>query len=82
MLDDNRDTDVFFLTRAYTMVDSHVMDPIMSWNQNGSSFISWNPIKLTGLVMFSCKFTSLLPLILFGYISFEFVCVKLFMVII
>ncbi|GAB4858231.1 hypothetical protein Ancab_009628 [Ancistrocladus abbreviatus] len=32
-----------FLTKTYQLVDDHSIDDAISWNEDGSSFIVWNP---------------------------------------
>ncbi|CAK7337244.1 unnamed protein product [Dovyalis caffra] len=32
-----------FLTKTYQIVDDHTLDDVISWNEDGSSFIVWNP---------------------------------------
>ncbi|XVF50794.1 hypothetical protein PTKIN_Ptkin04bG0131900 [Pterospermum kingtungense] len=32
-----------FLTKTYQFVDDHTIDDVISWNDDGSSFIVWNP---------------------------------------
>ncbi|KAK4280374.1 hypothetical protein QN277_012005 [Acacia crassicarpa] len=32
-----------FLTKTYHLVDDHTIDDVISWNEDGSSFIVWNP---------------------------------------
>ncbi|KAJ6386480.1 hypothetical protein OIU78_016399 [Salix suchowensis] len=32
-----------FLTKTYHIVDDHTIDDVVSWNEDGSSFIVWDP---------------------------------------
>lgn len=32
-----------FLTKTYQLVDDHAIDDVISWNEDGSTFIVWNP---------------------------------------
>ncbi|XP_061955894.1 heat stress transcription factor B-2a [Populus nigra] len=32
-----------FLTKTYQIVDDHTIDDVVSWNEDGSSFIVWDP---------------------------------------
>ncbi|EOY23133.1 hypothetical protein QUC31_008107 [Theobroma cacao] len=32
-----------FLTKTYQLVDDHTIDDVISWNDDGSTFIVWNP---------------------------------------
>ncbi|KAA8539900.1 hypothetical protein F0562_026592 [Nyssa sinensis] len=32
-----------FLTKTYQLVDDHTIDDVISWNEDGSTFIVWNP---------------------------------------
>lgn len=32
-----------FLTKTYQLVDDHAIDDVISWNDDGSTFIVWNP---------------------------------------
>ncbi|XP_010523506.1 PREDICTED: heat stress transcription factor B-2a [Tarenaya hassleriana] len=32
-----------FLTKTYQLVDDHSLDNVISWNEDGSSFVVWNP---------------------------------------
>ncbi|XP_011048671.1 PREDICTED: heat stress transcription factor B-2a-like [Populus euphratica] len=32
-----------FLTKTFKIVDDHTIDDVISWNEDGSSFIVWNP---------------------------------------
>ncbi|CAK9160973.1 unnamed protein product [Ilex paraguariensis] len=34
-----------FLTKTYQLVDDHTMDEVISWNEDGSTFIVWNPTE-------------------------------------
>ncbi|KAI3817978.1 hypothetical protein L1987_11780 [Smallanthus sonchifolius] len=34
-----------FLTKTYQLVDDKAIDDVISWNEDGSSFIVWNPIE-------------------------------------
>ncbi|KAL8217942.1 hypothetical protein R6Q57_021315 [Mikania cordata] len=34
-----------FLTKTYQLVDDKAIDGVISWNENGSGFIVWNPIE-------------------------------------
>ncbi|KAL0317763.1 UNVERIFIED_CONTAM: Heat stress transcription factor B-2b [Sesamum angustifolium] len=34
-----------FLTKTYQLVDDHAIDDVISWNEDGSSFIVWNPTE-------------------------------------
>ncbi|XP_051142539.1 heat stress transcription factor B-2b-like [Andrographis paniculata] len=34
-----------FLTKTYQLVDDQAIDDIISWNEDGSSFIVWNPTE-------------------------------------
>ncbi|XVF09828.1 hypothetical protein REPUB_Repub07fG0130200 [Reevesia pubescens] len=33
-----------FLTKTYQLVDDHTIDNVISWNDDGSTFIVWNPM--------------------------------------
>ncbi|XP_028806237.1 heat stress transcription factor B-2a-like [Neltuma alba] len=32
-----------FLTKTYQLVDDHTIDDVISWNEDGTSFVVWNP---------------------------------------
>lgn len=32
-----------FLTKTYQLVDDHAIDDVISWNDEGTTFIVWNP---------------------------------------
>jgi heat shock transcription factor len=32
-----------FLTKTFKIVDDHTIDDVISWNEDGSSFVVWNP---------------------------------------
>ena len=32
-----------FLTKTYQLVDDHTIDDVISWSDDGSTFIVWNP---------------------------------------
>ncbi|KAI3731307.1 hypothetical protein L1987_62495 [Smallanthus sonchifolius] len=34
-----------FLTKTFQLVDDKAIDDVISWNEDGSSFIVWNPIE-------------------------------------
>ena len=34
-----------FLTKTYQLVDDQAIDDIISWNEDGSAFIVWNPTE-------------------------------------
>lgn len=34
-----------FLTKTYQLVDDKTIDDVISWNEDGSSFVVWNPIE-------------------------------------
>lgn len=34
-----------FLTKTYQLVDDHSVDDVISWNEDGSTFIVWNPTE-------------------------------------
>ncbi|KAL2550388.1 Heat stress transcription factor B-2a [Forsythia ovata] len=34
-----------FLTKTYQLVDDHTIDDVISWNEDGSTFIVWNPTE-------------------------------------
>lgn len=34
-----------FLTKTYQLVDDHAIDDVISWNEDGSTFIVWNPTE-------------------------------------
>lgn len=34
-----------FLTKTYQLVDDAAIDDIISWNEDGSTFIVWNPTE-------------------------------------
>ncbi|KAF5772363.1 putative transcription factor HSF-type-DNA-binding family [Helianthus annuus] len=34
-----------FLTKTYQLVDDKAIDDVISWNEDGSTFIVWNPIE-------------------------------------
>lgn len=34
-----------FLTKTYQLVDDNTIDDVISWNEDGSSFIVWNPAE-------------------------------------
>ncbi|KAJ6869780.1 hypothetical protein NC651_034484 [Populus alba x Populus x berolinensis] len=39
----SRSTPTPFLTKTFKIVDDHTIDDVISWNEDGSSFIVWNP---------------------------------------
>lgn len=32
-----------FLTKTYQLVDDHAFDDVISWSEDGSTFVVWNP---------------------------------------
>ena len=34
-----------FLTKTYQLVDDRTIDDVISWNEDGSTFIVWNPTE-------------------------------------
>ncbi|CAI9762406.1 unnamed protein product [Fraxinus pennsylvanica] len=34
-----------FLTKTYQLVDDHTIDDVISWNEDGSTFVVWNPTE-------------------------------------
>lgn len=34
-----------FLTKTYQLVDDEAIDDVISWNEDGSTFIVWNPTE-------------------------------------
>lgn len=34
-----------FLTKTYQLVDDKAIDDVISWNEDGSTFIVWNPTE-------------------------------------
>ncbi|XP_051138310.1 heat stress transcription factor B-2b-like [Andrographis paniculata] len=34
-----------FLTKTYQLVEDHAIDEVISWNEDGSAFIVWNPTE-------------------------------------
>lgn len=34
-----------FLTKTYQLVDDKTIDDVISWNEDGSSFVVWNPTE-------------------------------------
>lgn len=34
-----------FLTKTYQLVDDHTNDDVISWNEDGSTFVVWNPTE-------------------------------------
>ncbi|KAJ8771419.1 hypothetical protein K2173_026596 [Erythroxylum novogranatense] len=42
--DSQRSLPTPFLTKTYQLVDDHNIDDVISWNEDGSSFIVWNPM--------------------------------------
>lgn len=34
-----------FLTKTYQLVDDSAIDDVISWNEDGSTFIVWNPTE-------------------------------------
>ncbi|GKB48478.1 heat stress transcription factor B-2b-like protein, partial [Tanacetum coccineum] len=38
-----RSTPPPFLTKTYKLVDDNSIDDVISWNDDGTSFIVWNP---------------------------------------
>ncbi|KAJ0099181.1 hypothetical protein Patl1_20095 [Pistacia atlantica] len=41
--DSQRSIPTPFLTKTYHLVDDHSLDDVISWNDDGSSFVVWNP---------------------------------------
>ncbi|XVE58583.1 hypothetical protein DITRI_Ditri04bG0181200 [Diplodiscus trichospermus] len=41
--DSQRPVPTPFLTKTYQLVDDHAIDDVISWNDDGSTFIVWNP---------------------------------------
>jgi len=41
--DSQRSLPTPFLTKTYQLVDDHTIDEVISWNDDGSTFIVWNP---------------------------------------
>ncbi|KAL1224750.1 Heat stress transcription factor A-4a [Cardamine amara subsp. amara] len=67
-LDDDRNIDDYFLTRAYNMVDIPMFDSIASWSQNGKSFIIWKLFEFNRHVLYTAEqYIALLPFVLSGY---------------
>ncbi|KAL6580354.1 hypothetical protein OROMI_008378 [Orobanche minor] len=40
-----------FLTKTYQLVDDHTVDDVISWNEDGSSFIVWNPTEFATVLL-------------------------------
>ncbi|XWS61133.1 hypothetical protein CRYUN_Cryun07bG0099300 [Craigia yunnanensis] len=43
MAESQRSVPTPFLTKTYQLVDDHTIDDVISWNDDGSTFIVWNP---------------------------------------
>ncbi|XP_044506829.1 heat stress transcription factor B-2a [Mangifera indica] len=41
--DSQRSIPTPFLTKTYQLVDDHTIDDVISWNDDGSTFVVWNP---------------------------------------
>lgn len=41
--DSQRSLPTPFLTKTYQLVDDHTIDDVISWNNDGSTFVVWNP---------------------------------------
>ncbi|KAL5812948.1 hypothetical protein ACOSQ3_027898 [Xanthoceras sorbifolium] len=42
-IDSQRAIPTPFLTKTYQLVDDHAIDDVISWNDDGSTFVVWNP---------------------------------------
>ncbi|KAL6509474.1 hypothetical protein OROGR_022784 [Orobanche gracilis] len=40
-----------FLTKTYQLVDDHTVDDVISWNEDGSSFVVWNPTEFATVLL-------------------------------
>ncbi|XP_027366240.1 heat stress transcription factor A-3-like [Abrus precatorius] len=40
-----------FLTKTFDLVDDPFLDPIISWGSNGGSFVVWDPLEFSRLVL-------------------------------
>ncbi|KAM3689436.1 hypothetical protein ACB098_09G047800 [Castanea mollissima] len=40
-----------FLTKTFELVDDPVLDPIISWSSSGESFVVWDPVELSRVVL-------------------------------
>ncbi|KAK4582929.1 hypothetical protein RGQ29_025912 [Quercus rubra] len=40
-----------FLTKTFELVDDPVLDPIISWGSRGESFVVWDPVELSRVVL-------------------------------
>lgn len=40
-----------FLTKTFELVDDPVLDPIISWGSSGESFVVWDPVELSRVVL-------------------------------
>jgi hypothetical protein len=40
-----------FLSKTFELVDDPVLDPIISWGSNGESFVVWDPVEFSRIVL-------------------------------
>ncbi|CAK7343380.1 unnamed protein product [Dovyalis caffra] len=40
-----------FLSKTYDLVDDRLLDPIISWGSKGESFVVWDPVEFSRLVL-------------------------------
>ncbi|XP_050243427.1 heat stress transcription factor A-6a isoform X2 [Quercus robur] len=40
-----------FLTKTFELVDDPVLDPIISWGSRGESFVVWDPVEFSSVVL-------------------------------
>jgi len=73
-----------FLTKTYQIVDDHTIDDVVSWNEDGSSFIVWDPtvfardllpkyFKHNNFSSFVRQLNTYVCLALFSYFLIEFI---------
>jgi heat shock transcription factor len=73
-----------FLTKTYQIVDDHTINDVVSWNEDGSSFIVWDPtvfardllpkyFKHNNFSSFVRQLNTYVCLALFSYFLIEFI---------
>lgn len=40
-----------FLSKTFDLVDDRSLDPIISWEQTGESFVVWDPVEFSRLIL-------------------------------
>ncbi|KAK1411793.1 hypothetical protein QVD17_32555 [Tagetes erecta] len=40
-----------FLSKTYDLVDDPILDPIISWSKSGQSFVVWDPVEFSRIIL-------------------------------